>query len=80
MYYNFFIKLYDFKSRIKMAKVDFDKPWWEIIWKQKCIMGWLLLSLGIVKEPRSKERGIVKLQIPQISLVSQFCGFACSLN
>jgi hypothetical protein len=33
-----------------------------------------------VKEPRSKERGIVKLQIPQISLVSQFCGFACSLN
>jgi ABC-type transport system involved in Fe-S cluster assembly fused permease/ATPase subunit len=48
MYYNFFIKLYDFKSRIKMAKVDFDKPWWEIIWKQKWIMGWLLLSLGII--------------------------------
>jgi Pectate lyase superfamily protein len=33
-----------------------------------------------VKQPRSKERGIVKLQIPQISLVSQFCGFACNLN
>jgi hypothetical protein len=38
------------------------------------------VRLTKVKQPRSKERGIVKLQIPQISLVSQFCGFACNLN
>jgi hypothetical protein len=44
-YYNFFTKLYQYERRIKLRPVDFDKPWWTILWQQK---GLFLLMLSAV--------------------------------
>ena len=40
-YFNFWTKLFNYKRFIKLYDVDFNKPWWHIIWKQK----WLATSV-----------------------------------
>jgi hypothetical protein len=47
-YYNFFTKLFNYEKRIKLIPVDFNKPWWKIIWQQKMICLAVLISLGII--------------------------------
>jgi ABC-type transport system involved in Fe-S cluster assembly fused permease/ATPase subunit len=47
-YYNFFTKLYNYKNRIKLQPVDFNKPWWTILWQQKAVIFTLVLTLGMI--------------------------------
>ncbi len=37
-YFNFWVKISNYKSKMKLLEVDFNKPWWDIIWRQKTIL------------------------------------------
>jgi ABC-type transport system involved in Fe-S cluster assembly fused permease/ATPase subunit len=34
-YYNLIDKTHNFKNKLKILNIDFQKPWWDIIWQQK---------------------------------------------
>jgi ABC-type multidrug transport system fused ATPase/permease subunit len=46
-YYDFWTKLYRYEKRITLIEVDFEKPWWTIIWKQRFLFCLLLSSIAL---------------------------------
>lgn len=46
IYYNFFTKLYQYERRIKLRAVDFERPWWLILWQQRLLFTFLLAAVA----------------------------------
>jgi ABC-type multidrug transport system fused ATPase/permease subunit len=47
-YVSFFTKYLKAEKDVKLLEVDFDKPWWDIIFQQKIVFGLLLILVGLV--------------------------------
>ena len=47
-FYNFFTRLNNFENRIHLKPVNFEKPWWIILWQQKTILLMLIVVMGAI--------------------------------
>jgi ABC-type multidrug transport system fused ATPase/permease subunit len=47
-YYKFWTRLFNYEKRIDLIPVNFNKPWWTIIWQQKFICLALFITLGAI--------------------------------
>ena len=47
-YFDWMVNIHGYKDKIKVLDVDFQRPWWYIIWRLKWMFGTLLVGQGLL--------------------------------